>query len=220
MTWDVAKAAIDYLATQPVAYYDIGLFGGEPLLNKPVIRRVVLYAKQILKRKVRFRISTNGVLMDEEMLDFLSSYDCDIQISCEGGRYLQNELRPGKAGVDSYRGVMDAVKMSRNKGLRSYRARATVTRLCPSHKELMLQLMDIGFERMNRQPAFDLELGLNPDQVERYCIELKDLARSHLGARSTYVAAVTHDSPRAYISRINRVSISLLPLRYSMSFDR
>jgi len=190
MTWNVAKAAIDYLSTQPTASYHIGLFGGEPLLNKTVIKQLLPYAKETLKRKTRISISTNGVLLDEEMVELLSAYDCEIQISCDGGRYLQNELRPGKAGVESFKGVVDAVKAMKNKGYQNYRARTTVTRLCPSQKDLMLQLMSLGFERMNFQPAFDQDLGLSPEQLEKYCAEFKDLAKFDAGIRTGYLGGV------------------------------
>lgn len=95
---EVALKAIDFLATQEARSYEVGLFGGEPLLNRDVIADVVPYAFEKLQG-LKMVISTNGVNLDRSLAELLKEYKVHVQISCDGGPRLQRELRPGKVLV-------------------------------------------------------------------------------------------------------------------------
>lgn len=182
MPWNVAKAAVDFLATQKLKKYEIGLFGGEPLLNRDVLFKVVPYAKEKLEG-LHMMISTNGVNLDDEMATFLIDNKIHIQISCDGGPRLQNELRPGNAGIDSYKGAYSAAQLLRSKpqGDWSWSSRPTITSLCPSITDVLSQLFAMGFERANPQPISGMpEMELTDADLDHIEMEIKQIIRNGL----------------------------------------
>lgn len=136
MSWDVAKAAVDYLirtsAGRPSLH--ITFFGGEPLLNYPIIQQVVRYCSEVLplvKKTVTFELVTNGTLLTREVVDFLVANRFLLFVSIDGPRAMHNYNRPALNGEDLYdtilRNALYANEQYKAHGLVPVKARANLT---------------------------------------------------------------------------------------------
>lgn len=91
-------------------------FGGEPLLNLPMIRYFILQASKN-GLDLKYSITTNGTLLNPSVISFLEKHDFSLTISCDGPDFVQNEQRPFKDGVGSAKKVLSGIKLALNSGL-------------------------------------------------------------------------------------------------------
>lgn len=109
MTLDTAKKAIDFycMHSQAVETARIGLYGGEPLLEFDMIKEIVAYAEKLFKGKeLRFNLTTNATLLNEEMICFLQKHSFDLMISLDGPKNVQDR---GRVFADGNKGTFDTV---------------------------------------------------------------------------------------------------------------
>jgi len=127
----------------------------EPLLGWELIRRVMAEAQALGRKRgvpVKFHVTTNGLLLDEEKIAFLSRRRCSVLVSLDGPEDLHNAARPARArGVNSFRRTMDALHRARRSPLaRRVMARATFTADRPALRrrlEFFGNLLDDGLIR-------------------------------------------------------------------------
>lgn len=98
MSWEVARRAVDFLQEHSSGQIGVDFFGGEPLLNWPLIKQTVAYCAST-GRDWQYSMITNGTLIDEEIADFLAEHRFHIVISYDGP--LQDTLRPGVNGLSN-----------------------------------------------------------------------------------------------------------------------
>lgn len=113
MSWDVARQSVDYLInhSQDSKFVDIYFYGGEPLLNFELIKRVVEYAEdRINTKKVTYHITTNASLLTEEIILFLAKYKFKVAISLDGTEERQNWARKFANGTPTYHVVWNNVQ--------------------------------------------------------------------------------------------------------------
>jgi uncharacterized protein len=113
MSWDTARAAVDYAACKG-GRVGLSFFGGEPLLKKELIKDIVEYAKEAGQRSgciFHFKITTNGTLLDEAFLDFCTKDNIMIALSIDGTEEAHNAHRILKDGGGSYAPVEKAAKL-------------------------------------------------------------------------------------------------------------
>lgn len=108
MSIEVAKNAIDFLFNhnRNIRHFHIGFFGGEPMLNLPLIKEIIEYCERIEKqydKKFTYSITTNGTLLTEEKIKFLRSKNVGIMISLDGPEEIHNENRIYRNGRGSYK---------------------------------------------------------------------------------------------------------------------
>jgi uncharacterized protein len=101
MPFSIAKKSVDFLFSQEKEYYQIAFFGGEPLMNFDLIKKVVSYC-QGKNKNVRFFINTNATLLNEENILFMKQNDFNIVVSLDGGKEVQNFCRPFKGGQGTF----------------------------------------------------------------------------------------------------------------------
>lgn len=109
MNWEIAKESIDFLYkhSSNVEKVTISFYGGEPLLNFPIIQKSVVYAEKLFKTKrIKYVMTINGSLLTDDIVDFISSYDFNISISFDGYESIQNKHR---LFADNGKGSFDAV---------------------------------------------------------------------------------------------------------------
>lgn len=157
MNEDVAFAAVDYLIENaPKELEELGLifFGGEPLLNFPLIQKTVQYAldkgKQ-LNKNFTFSMTTNGTLITPKIQSFLDQYKFGVQISIDGNEKTQDFNRFYKGGQGSYNIILEKTKDMRE--THRLRARGTVT---PAELEVLKSfehLEKLGFTSIALSPA-------------------------------------------------------------------
>lgn len=111
MNWDVARGAVDFLMSHSskVDEVSIGFYGGEPLLRYDLLKQVVAYVhKGYSKRPVLFHLTTNGVLLKDEILDFLAKSGFQVSVSLDGPRAIHDRYRKFETGIGTY----DVIQMN------------------------------------------------------------------------------------------------------------
>lgn len=180
MQFETAQRSIDWLVKNSKRKnISVTFFGGEPLLNFKLIKNVVNYAIAVKYPKSKhfdFSITTNGTIINREIINFLNDYEFSVTISFDGDKQIQNYNRPLKNGRNSYR----LVKKNIRKFLKSRKgnalARATITSGNSEWDQISRQLGDTGFARFDYAPvtadraAF---FALSDLESERLCQDLE-----------------------------------------------
>ncbi|ATW28743.1 hypothetical protein DCMF_19085 [Candidatus Formimonas warabiya] len=151
-----AFQAVDWLLGQAgnTKKIYISFFGGEPFLNFPLIKKVAAYAREkagALDKVVGFNVTTNGTLLDEEMISFLREYDVNVLVSMDGPREIQDRQRPFAGGRGSYDVILPRVK----KLLAAKPETCVHAVLVDDSKTELIKnaLQDIGFPEVTLLPA-------------------------------------------------------------------
>lgn len=113
MSWDTAKKSIDFLKnhSKDAENVHIGFYGGEPLLNFELIQQCVEYAKSIFNRDIDFAMTTNAILVNDDIAKFLMENDFNIIVSLDGPEELHNENRIMIDETGSYQKTVEGAKI-------------------------------------------------------------------------------------------------------------
>jgi len=181
MSLDVGKRAIDFLVENSDGRrnLDVDFFGGEPLLNWEVVKAIVAYAREIEKVKgknFRFTFTTNGLMLDDEVMSFLNQEIHNVVLSLDGRPEVNDFYRVKADGSGSYAEIVDKykkiVEVRKGKG---YYIRGTITRKNLDFVNDILHLADLGFKEISLEPVVAKpgeEYGLTMD-------DLPDLSRQY-----------------------------------------
>lgn len=156
----IAKAAIDYLFENSKANkYQVGFFGGEPLINFDLVKFAVKYANDKAhqyRKQIEYYIATNGTLLSKDVADFIKNNNIQISISIDGGERIHNAARKFANGTGSFNIVMDNVQRFFGKDIR---IRGTLTHRNPNVKSLYDDLRELGFTNIAFRPVTTLKPG-------------------------------------------------------------
>lgn len=160
MTLDVAKRALDFLISQSGPRYNIevDLFGGEPLMAFDMIKQLVEYARSIEKRvnkNIRFTLTTNGVLLNDEISEYLNKNMKNIILSIDGRKEVNDNMRLTAVGTGSYDIIIDKIRKlvdGREEG-QEYYVRGTYTHQNLDFSNDFLHLVDKGFKEISLEPV-------------------------------------------------------------------
>jgi uncharacterized protein len=184
MSEKVAKHSVDWLLENSFETKDLSIvfFGGEPLLNFPLIKKVVAYAlvrTQSEGKRIHFSITTNGSLLNSWINHFLNEYNFNVTISFDGTEALQNKNRPLSNGKNSYSTIRPRVE----KFLKSRNGRATgrttLTTGFGRIEDIRKKLASLGFRKIEYIPVSfrnDAEFKLNPKDHESLLKDLENQA--------------------------------------------
>ncbi len=159
MSFEVAKAAIDFLVMQSGArrHLELDFFGGEPLLNLEVVKKTVAYARSLEKKhnKVfRFTMTTNGVLLDDETMTFLNAEMQNVVLSLDGRKDIHDAMRPNAGGKGSYDTIVPRYqRFVAQRGDRDYYVRGTFTRNNLDFSKDVLHMRELGFDQVSVEPV-------------------------------------------------------------------
>ena len=175
MTLETGKKAIDFLLENSGDRHNLELdfFGGEPLMNWEVVKQIVIYAREREKeydnKLFRFTITTNGVLLDDEKIDFMNKEMYNVVLSIDGRKEVNDRMRKHINGTGCYDEIIEnykkLVSLRENK---DYYVRGTFTKYNLDFSEDVMHLADCGFEQISVEPVIG-----EPD--EPYAILEKDL---------------------------------------------
>lgn len=173
MSLDVAIKAIDYLLTSSSTRrnLEVDFFGGEPLLNFEVVKKTVKYAKEQEKKynkNIRFTLTTNGVLLNDEKIDFLKNNNIQLIMSHDGRKEVHNNMRPLAGKQGSYNKVTKNFQNAVNRGIEDYHIRGTFTAYNKDFVKDIEHIIELGFDRISFEPVVT-------DPKEDYALEYKDL---------------------------------------------
>ncbi len=159
MTFEVGKQAFDFLIANSGTRknLEVDFFGGEPLMNFEVVKQLVAYARSIEKEKgknFRFTLTTNGVLLDDDVTDFLNREMNNVVLSLDGRKEVHDHFRRDYAGNGSYdRIVPNFQRFVEKRGGRGYYVRGTYTHENTDFTNDILHMADLGFRELSMEPV-------------------------------------------------------------------
>lgn len=159
MSLEVGKRAIDYLVENSGTRrnLEVDFFGGEPLMNWDVIKAVVAYARSIEKEKnknFRFTLTTNGVLINDEVIEFANKEMSNVVLSLDGRKEIHDLTRVDYAGKGSYDDIVPKFKkLVEARGNKNYYIRGTFTHANPDFTKDVFHIADLGFTELSMEPV-------------------------------------------------------------------
>ncbi len=158
MPWEVARAGVDFLLAASGRHRDLGLvfFGGEPLLELALIRRVTEYVREretATAKRVQLSLSTNGTLLDAEAVDFLVANRVGCQVSIDGPAAVQDTNRASADGRGSYATLLPGVRRLIAARPGRVPARVTVASGPVDVPAIVDHLLGLGFGSVHVEPA-------------------------------------------------------------------
>ena len=159
MSFDVGKRALDFLMENSGdrVNLEVDFFGGEPLMNWEVVKELVAYAREQegpRGKKFRFTLTTNGMLIDDDVIDFANREMDNVVLSLDGRKEIHDALRVDYAGRGSYdRIVPKFQKLVERRGGKGYYMRGTFTHANPDFTKDVLHMADLGFDQLSMEPV-------------------------------------------------------------------
>lgn len=174
MSFDVGRRALDFLIENSGnrVNLEVDFFGGEPLLNFDVVKKLVEYGRsreEPCNKKFRFTLTTNGVLLNEEIMEFANKEMANVVLSIDGRKNVHDKMRPFPNGEGSYDLVLPKfLDFAKKRGEKSYYVRGTYTHHNLDFSKDVLHLNDLGFDQISVEPV------VAPDNMD-YAIKEEDL---------------------------------------------
>lgn len=159
MSFEVGKQAFDFLIANSGTRknLEVDFFGGEPLMNFEVVKQLVAYAREqekIHNKNFRFTLTTNGVLLDEEVMDFANKEMYNVVLSLDGRKETNDRMRVSRNGKGSYDLIVPKFKeMVKRRGDKEYYIRGTYTHYNTDFTEDILHMADLGFTKLAMEPV-------------------------------------------------------------------
>ena len=159
MSFEVGKRALDFLVENSGrrTNLEVDFFGGEPLMNWQVVKDLVAYARSIeaaAHKKFRFTLTTNGVLVDDEVIDFANREMNNVVMSIDGRPEVHDRFRVDLAGRGSYEKIVPKfLDFAKKRGERDYYVRGTYTHYNTDFTNDILHLADLGFTQLSMEPV-------------------------------------------------------------------
>lgn len=194
MTFEVGAAAIDFLIEKSKnrQNLEVDFFGGEPLMNMGVVKRIVEYANEKVKeagKSIHFTMTTNGVLLSEENRRWLNDNMFNVVISIDGRPEVHDKLRvtPNHKGCQAL--VLENAKEFRKiRGDKSYYIRGTFTANNLDFSKDVLYLNDEGFDQISVEPVVLPQsdpLAIKEEDMDKVLDEYDVLAKEYIKRRKT-----------------------------------
>ncbi|MCH5333826.1 MAG: thioether cross-link-forming SCIFF peptide maturase [Agathobacter sp.] len=159
MDYETGRQALDFLIENSGSRknLEVDFFGGEPLMNFEVVKRLVAYGREQEKKKdkhFRFTLTTNGVLLDDEVMEFANREMDNVVLSIDGRREVHDRMRPFRKGAGSYDLVVPKFqKLAESRNQERYYVRGTYTHYNTDFSEDVLHLADLGFKQISVEPV-------------------------------------------------------------------
>ena len=176
MSLEVGKKALDFLIENSGnrVNLEVDFFGGEPLMNWDVVKELVIYGRsreQECNKKFRFTLTTNGVLLADDLMEFANKEMANVVLSLDGSKEVNDAMRPFRNGKGSYEIIVPKFQKfakERDRLGLSYYVRGTFTRDNIDFSEDVIHYADLGFKHMSIEPVVGSE-------DEPYAIREQDL---------------------------------------------
>ncbi len=156
---EVGKRALDFLIENSGTRrnLEVDFFGGEPLMNFDMIKELVKYAREIEKKydkNFRFTLTTNGVLIDDDVIDFANREMSNVVLSLDGRREIHDRYRVDFAGNGSWDKIVPKFqKLVKAREGQNYYMRGTFTHANPDFLEDIKTMLDLGFNELSMEPV-------------------------------------------------------------------
>lgn len=174
MSFETGKRALDFLVEKSGTRknLEVDFFGGEPLLNWEVCKKLVEYGRSIEKehgKNFRFTLTTNGVLVNDEVINFCNREMGNVVLSLDGRKETHDRLRTTCNGKGSYDLIVDKFKKFANaRNQADYYMRGTYTHYNTDFSKDIIHMADLGFKELSIEPVVS-------DPTEPYALKENDL---------------------------------------------
>ena len=185
MSFEVGKQALDFLIKHSGSRtnLEVDFFGGEPLMNWEVVKQLVAYARTQEAphgKKFRFTLTTNGMLIDGDVIDFANREMDNVVLSLDGRKEIHDRLRVDYAGNGSYDVIVPKFqKLAASRNGKSYYIRGTFTHANPDFTKDVFHMADLGFTELSMEPVVcgpGDPAALTPEDLETVKAEYERLA--------------------------------------------
>ena len=159
MPFEVGKQALDFLIQNSGSRVnlEVDFFGGEPLMNWQVVKDLVAYARSqeaAHHKNFRFTLTTNGVLLDDEVTEFCNREMHNVVLSLDGRKEVHDRLRKNYAGQGSYDLIVPKFqRFVQQRGDRDYYIRGTFTHENTDFTNDIFHMADLGFTELSMEPV-------------------------------------------------------------------
>ena len=159
MSFEVGKRALDFLVENSAGRrnLEVDFFGGEPLMNFDVVKQLVAYARSIEKEKgknFRFTLTTNGMLIDDDVIDFANKEMSNVVLSLDGRKEVHDRFRVDYAGKGSWERIVPKFqKLVEAREGKNYYMRGTFTHANPDFLKDIQVMLDLGFTELSMEPV-------------------------------------------------------------------
>ncbi len=176
MTFDVGKRAFDFLIENSGTRrnLEVDFFGGEPLMDWDVVKQLVAYARTlepIHNKKFRFTLTTNGMLIDDDVIDFANREMTNVVLSLDGRKEVHDALRVDYKGKGSYDTIVPKFQeFVKRRGGKGYYMRGTYTHNNVDFTNDIFHMTDLGFRELSMEPVVC-------DPADPYALTQEDLPK-------------------------------------------
>lgn len=176
MSYEVGKKALDFLIANSGnrRNLEVDFFGGEPLMNWQVVKDLVAYGREqekIHNKNFRFTLTTNGVLLNDEVQEFVNKEMDNVVLSLDGRKEVNDKMRPFRNGKGSYDLIVPKFqKLADSRNQEKYYVRGTFTRDNLDFSKDVLHFADLGFKQISIEPVVG-------EDSDFYSIKKEDLPK-------------------------------------------
>ena len=159
MSYEVGRKALDFLIASSGnrKNLEVDFFGGEPLMNWQVVKDLVAYGREqegLHNKKFRFTLTTNGVLLSDEVMEFANREMSNVVLSIDGRKEINDRMRPSRNGKGSYDLILPRFKkLAESRDQNNYYVRGTFTHNNLDFSEDVKHLADLGFKQISVEPV-------------------------------------------------------------------
>ena len=185
MSFETGKQALDFLIANSGTRHnlEVDFFGGEPLMNFQVVKDLVAYARSIEQqhgKHFRFTLTTNGMLIDDDVIDFANKECSNVVLSLDGRKEIHDRFRVDHAGNGSWERIVPKFqKLVEARGGKNYYMRGTFTHANPDFLNDIKVMLDLGFRELSMEPvvcAADDPSALTEDDMKIVMEQYEQLA--------------------------------------------
>ncbi len=186
MSYEVGKRALDFLIENSGnrVNLEVDFFGGEPLMNYDTVKKLVEYGRsreEEANKKFRFTLTTNGVLLNDDIMEFANKEMANVVLSVDGRKEINDLMRPTRNGKGSYDIIIPKFKkFAEMRGDKSYYVRGTFTRNNLDFASDVMSLYDEGFRQISVEPVVggaETDYAIREEDIPKLCDEYDKLAR-------------------------------------------
>ena len=186
MSLETGKKALDFLVANSGnrVNLEVDFFGGEPLLNWEVVKQLVEYGRSLEEpnnKKFRFTLTTNGVLLNDEIIEFANKEMSNVVLSIDGRKEVNDAMRPFRGGQGSYDVIVDKFKkVAESRDQNNYYVRGTYTHNNLDFSEDVKHLAELGFEQISVEPVVASpsdSYALRPEDIPTLLSQYDELAK-------------------------------------------
>ena len=176
MSFEVGRKALDFLVANSGTRtnLEVDFFGGEPLMNFEVVKQLVEYGRSLEEpnnKKFRFTLTTNGVLLNDDILEFANKEMSNLVLSIDGRKEVHDRMRPRRGGQGSYDEIVPKFQhAAESRNQMNYYVRGTYTRNNLDFAKDVIHMADLSFEQISVEPVV-------ADPCEDYALREEDIPK-------------------------------------------